>query len=196
MKNNHHEATKANKTDAGNGSKAICRVSNVLRSPSPDPRRSPEKQSTMTPEISKATIPTDLFIAKQAGEVVFVSIEPIPVDQFDEHSWRDLRHPLIVETERRDIAVLPTETVMWEGDDGDTIRLYPHLHFTCPRCHQMQNIDLYDTDPNPTFACCNTCLWDSPIWLAWDPEIPGYSRQTGGEQVADGKTPEAPQSPH
>jgi hypothetical protein len=31
--------TKANKTDAGNGSKAICRVSNVLRSPSPDPKR-------------------------------------------------------------------------------------------------------------------------------------------------------------
>ena len=29
-----------NKTDAGNGSKATCRVSNVLRSPSPDPRRS------------------------------------------------------------------------------------------------------------------------------------------------------------
>ena len=33
--------TRANKTDAGNGSKAICRVSNVLRSPSPDPKRSP-----------------------------------------------------------------------------------------------------------------------------------------------------------
>ena len=32
--------TKANKTDAGNGSKAICRVSNVLCSPSPDPKRS------------------------------------------------------------------------------------------------------------------------------------------------------------
>jgi hypothetical protein len=31
--------TGANKTDAGNGSKAMCRVSNVLRSPSPDPRR-------------------------------------------------------------------------------------------------------------------------------------------------------------
>ena len=29
-----------NKTDAGNGSKAICRVSNVHPSPSPDPRRS------------------------------------------------------------------------------------------------------------------------------------------------------------
>jgi hypothetical protein len=33
-----------NKTDAGNGSKAICRVSNVLRSPSPDPRRSVMKK--------------------------------------------------------------------------------------------------------------------------------------------------------
>jgi len=31
--------TKPNKTDAGNGSEAICRVSNVLRSPSPDPKR-------------------------------------------------------------------------------------------------------------------------------------------------------------
>lgn len=30
----------ANKTDAGNGSKAICRLSIVLRSPSPDPKRS------------------------------------------------------------------------------------------------------------------------------------------------------------
>ncbi|MCP5557919.1 MAG: hypothetical protein H7A55_09230 [Verrucomicrobiaceae bacterium] len=34
--------TRPNKTDAGNGSKAICRVSNVLRSPSPDPRRQPK----------------------------------------------------------------------------------------------------------------------------------------------------------
>ncbi len=36
-------ANKPNKTDAGNGSKAICRVSNVLRSPSPDPRRYSKK---------------------------------------------------------------------------------------------------------------------------------------------------------
>ena len=35
-----HDKTRPNKTDAGNGSKAICRVSNVLRSPSPDPGRS------------------------------------------------------------------------------------------------------------------------------------------------------------
>ncbi len=31
--------SKANETDAGNGSKAVCRGSNVLRSPSPNPRR-------------------------------------------------------------------------------------------------------------------------------------------------------------
>ncbi len=37
----HNHTTKANKTDAGNGSEAVCRVSNVLCSPSPDPRRSP-----------------------------------------------------------------------------------------------------------------------------------------------------------
>jgi hypothetical protein len=36
--------TKGNKTDAGNGSKAICRVINVLRSPSPDPRRSADEK--------------------------------------------------------------------------------------------------------------------------------------------------------
>jgi hypothetical protein len=33
------ESKVPNKTDAGNGSKAICRVSNVFRSPSPDPKR-------------------------------------------------------------------------------------------------------------------------------------------------------------
>jgi hypothetical protein len=35
------------KLDAGNGSKAICRLSNVLRSPSPDPKRSAKKQSPL-----------------------------------------------------------------------------------------------------------------------------------------------------
>ncbi len=41
LKNGYsREAASFNKTDAGNGSKAICRVSNVLRSPSPDPKRS------------------------------------------------------------------------------------------------------------------------------------------------------------
>jgi hypothetical protein len=33
------ERNGANKTDAGNGSKAICRFINASRSPSPDPNR-------------------------------------------------------------------------------------------------------------------------------------------------------------
>jgi hypothetical protein len=34
---------RANKTDAGNGSYGICRVIGASRSPSPDPRRSPNQ---------------------------------------------------------------------------------------------------------------------------------------------------------
>ena len=41
MWHNASNRPRPNKTDAGNGSKAICRVSNVHHSPSPDPRRSP-----------------------------------------------------------------------------------------------------------------------------------------------------------
>ncbi|MBL9151698.1 MAG: hypothetical protein JNK37_04420 [Verrucomicrobiales bacterium] len=36
----HSDDNRANKTDAGNGSYGICHVSNILRSPSPDPKRS------------------------------------------------------------------------------------------------------------------------------------------------------------
>jgi hypothetical protein len=36
-----HHRTRANKTDAGNGSYGICRVIDASRSPSPDPNRSP-----------------------------------------------------------------------------------------------------------------------------------------------------------
>ena len=39
--------TRANKTDAGNGSKAACRVSNVHPSPSPDPKRSAKRRTPM-----------------------------------------------------------------------------------------------------------------------------------------------------
>jgi hypothetical protein len=37
------EPPKANKTDAGNGSKAICRVFKAHPSPSPDPKRTAKK---------------------------------------------------------------------------------------------------------------------------------------------------------
>jgi hypothetical protein len=44
FKMHHSKQPKANKTAAGNGSDGICRVSNVSRSPSPDPRRYPFKR--------------------------------------------------------------------------------------------------------------------------------------------------------
>jgi len=37
----YHANRRANKTDAGIGSEAICCVSNVLRSPASDPKHSP-----------------------------------------------------------------------------------------------------------------------------------------------------------
>ena len=46
MKNRTHEPTKANKTDAGNGSYGICRVIDASRSPSPDPGRSAQKMNS------------------------------------------------------------------------------------------------------------------------------------------------------
>jgi hypothetical protein len=51
MTRKHIARTRANKTDAGNGSNGICRVSNVLRSPSPDPKRSAE--SNMIGELGE-----------------------------------------------------------------------------------------------------------------------------------------------
>ena len=51
----HQPRTKANKTDAGNGSNGICRVIDASRSPSPDPKRSPNlKDSTSSSVILTA----------------------------------------------------------------------------------------------------------------------------------------------
>ncbi|MFN0076884.1 MAG: hypothetical protein ACKVY0_10435 [Prosthecobacter sp.] len=50
-----------NKTDAGNGSKAICRVSIVLRSPSPDPGRSAQKMATIFTRAKAAKKAIDLI---------------------------------------------------------------------------------------------------------------------------------------
>jgi hypothetical protein len=112
---------------------------------------------------------------------MFVSLDPILAQEWDDHHWRNHAVPLNIELERRTIPVLPAEVVMWEGSDGDSVTLYPHLHYTCPRCQKMQNVDLYDTDTNPRLACCSICRWDSLVWLAWDsstathPQRPNHS---------------------
>gem|GEM_PF-1422395 len=51
----YHTRTKANKTDAGNGSYGICRVFHASRSPSPDPSRSAKKQ--IASRKPKTTLP-------------------------------------------------------------------------------------------------------------------------------------------
>lgn len=115
-------------------------------------------------------IETDFHVMRQAGVTIFVSPEPISADDWDDHDWRVRSLPLQIEVERRSVPVLQTEVVMWEslGESDDDISQVPHLHYTCPRCQRMQNADLYDTDPNPRFACCDICTWDSIFWLAWD----------------------------
>jgi hypothetical protein len=62
------ETTKPNKTDAGNGSKAICRVSNVLRSPSPDPSRSPKQPSPPPMRLYLVPVLTALCSCAHHGE--------------------------------------------------------------------------------------------------------------------------------
>jgi hypothetical protein len=56
---------KANKTDAGNGSKAICRVSNVLRSPSPDPSRSRTRTACPYPIDFQSLLPDGMLLELQ-----------------------------------------------------------------------------------------------------------------------------------
>ena len=80
--NEHHERTGANKTDAGNGSKAICRVSNVLRSPSPDPRRSAKNAPSIEPRTmlhqiiqqTEGRTPTEGSRAWRYGFLAFVAL--------------------------------------------------------------------------------------------------------------------------
>jgi ribosomal protein S27AE len=52
----------------------------------------------------------------------------------------------------------------WDGSDG---KKYPHLHYVCPRCGLGQNVDLLADEPDPRFACCDRCSWDSMVWIRW-----------------------------
>jgi hypothetical protein len=59
---NHHQP-RANKTDSGNGSKAICRVGNVHSSPSPDPERNPKKYHDQDNHHLRKPSLLDLFLS-------------------------------------------------------------------------------------------------------------------------------------
>ena len=91
---NHQDNKRPNNTDAGNGSKAICRVSNVLRSPSPDPRRSANIgqpaviDSMNTPDLRLTDAPDDyrsreLWLQHAIGHILFRDVRDYALRQLD-----------------------------------------------------------------------------------------------------------------
>jgi hypothetical protein len=82
-------------------------------------------------------------------------------DPFDSDS---LTGECVVDEIDREVPVVDGVVRLWEGDDGKS---YPHLHYVCPRCSTEHNVDLYPEDPNPRFACCDSCGWDSVVWIRW-----------------------------
>jgi len=109
-------------------------------------------------------IPTKLYCAVQAGETIHMSLGSLSESEMDEHFARDPNLALQIEEKTMDIPLVTSEIVMWDGGDGQ----YPHLHFICPRCKDEQNVDLYDSDENPRFACCDYCGLNAPVWIQWN----------------------------
>ena len=114
--------------------------------------------------MSSRSLTTDVHRVAQAGETLFISLEAVSAEDFDEHGCRDLSLPLEITVERMEIPIVSSEIHLWDGGD----RLYPHLHFTCPRCRQVHNADLEDDDPNPRWGSCDSCSWESLVWIEWD----------------------------
>lgn len=114
--------------------------------------------------MSSKTLTTVVQRVTQAGETLFISLEAVSATEFDEDDRRDLSLPLEITAETMEIPVVSSEIHLWDGGD----RLYPHLHFTCPRCQRVHNVDLEDDDPNPRFGSCDSCGWQSLVWIEWD----------------------------
>jgi len=98
-----------------------------------------------------------LYRASQNGNTVYLAPEPISVD--------DLPDRCTLDEVEREVPQVDGRLESWPGDDGSS---YPHLHYICPRCSTEHNVDLHADDPNPRFACCDSCGWDSVVWIRWD----------------------------
>jgi hypothetical protein len=99
-----------------------------------------------------------LYRAVQDGRVVRFSPEPLRADDFPK--------AVSLDEIEQDVLLVESTVRLWDSGDGGQ---YPHLHYVCPRCHLEHNVDLYEGDSNPRFACCDTCGWSSIMWLAWRP---------------------------
>jgi hypothetical protein len=107
---------------------------------------------------------TDVYRVTQAGETLFISLEKVSPREFRNHHRRNRSLRLQIVAKTLEIPVVPSEIELWDGGD----RLYPHLHFTCPRCQRVHNVDLSDDDPNPRLGVCDSCDWESLVWIEWD----------------------------
>jgi hypothetical protein len=106
------------------------------------------------------TIATRIYRAQQGAETIRVSLEELSESDLDDDYRRVPGIPLKITFEDLEIPLVESEIHMgiswWNGGEG----LAPHLHFNCS--------DLEDGDPNPKFVCCDSCAWDSLVWLNWD----------------------------
>ena len=98
-----------------------------------------------------------LYRASQDGHTLCLATEPLAADDFPAGC--------VFDKVEREVPNVDGRLELWQGDDGLS---YPHLHFLCPRCSTEHNVDLHPDDPNPRFACCDTCGWDSIVWIRWN----------------------------
>ncbi len=97
-----------------------------------------------------------------------MSLDPITEADMQDHYARNLQLPIHIKSETLNVPVVSSQIIMWEGLSEKGSELVPHLHFTCPQCQDVHNVDLEEGDSNPRFACCNSCVWDSLVWIEWN----------------------------
>ena len=97
-----------------------------------------------------------LYRAKAQGCVVRLSPDPIAPD--------DLPTVCVMDEIDREVPTVLGTIEDWRDEDG---ALRPHIHYVCPRCATEHNVDLVAEDSSPRFACCDSCAWDSVVWIEW-----------------------------
>src|SRR5690349_4622200 len=102
-----------------------------------------------------------LFRAVQDGKVAYLSPEPIDTTDFSPDYFSP---DCSFDTIQLDVPTVAGVLELWDGNDG---KKHPHLHYVCPRCSVEHNVDLNNGDSNPRFACCDSCGWDSVVWIRW-----------------------------
>ena len=107
---------------------------------------------------------TDIHRVTRTGKTICISLREVAAADFEEDECHGPSSALEIITETVEVPVVASEIHLWAGG----ARLYPHLHYTCPRCQQLQNSDLYDDDSNPRFGVCDSCSWESLVWIEWD----------------------------